>query len=215
MPIPDFLTTNGASPTRVMCLGDSITEGYDLATYFGLPKTDAWRYRFWYRVRRAGLAVQMVGPHDSGSSYAAWSGQHAGLGGTTLAVMNSSVAAWIASHTPDVIILIGGVNDLVSVDVATTVARLETLLDTIAGTPTAPHVILSTTPINSSDSADCVAYNAAIPAVATAKGATFVDAGSQIVAGSGLIADNVHPNPRGNEAMATSLAAAYITWATT
>jgi len=212
MPIPDFLLTNGTSPTRVMCLGDSITEGYDLTSTV-LPKTDAWRYRFWYRVRRAGLAVQMVGPYDSGSSYAAWTGHHAGVGGTTLATMNSNVAAWIASHTPDVIILIGGVNDLVSVNVATTKGRLETLLDTINATPTSPHVIVSTTPINSSDSADCIAYNAEISGVASAKGATFVDAGSQIVAGSGLIADNVHPNPRGNEAMATSLSAAYIAWA--
>jgi lysophospholipase L1-like esterase len=126
--------------------------------------------------------------------------------------MNTNVASWIATHTPDVIVLIGGVNDLTTESVATTKARLETLLDTIAATPTAPHVILSTTPINTSDSADCIAYNAEIPGVATAKGATFVDAGSQIVAGSGLIADNVHPNPRGYEALAASLAAAYITW---
>lgn len=207
MAIASFLTTSGGSPLKLMCVGDSITTGVDASVYYG-PE-DGFRYRLWYKLRALGNAVEMVGPNTDGGVYAAWNSNHAGVSGTTLAVIDTAVAAWISTYDPDIIVLLGGVNDLVTQTVATTKARLESVLDTINGAKgVGCEVFVSSITINSSDATDCANFNAEIPGVCTAKSVQYVDAGSSLTSASGLLSDNVHPNSKGYETMAATLATA-------
>jgi lysophospholipase L1-like esterase len=206
MPIAAFLTTNGTTPTKIMCVGDSITLGQD-ATSSWLPK-NGFRYRLWYFLRRAGVAAEMVGPFSNGGAYAAWNANHAGIGGTTLVTMDSNIAAWIAAHTPDVVLILGGINDLVTQTEAATIARLETLIDTIQATPTSPAILVSTTTVHSSYISKSNTYNGLLPAACAGKSVAFVDAASDVSAALGMLSDTVHPRARGYERMAPRLATA-------
>lgn len=209
MPIADFLTSEGSNPLKIMCLGDSITLGTD-ATSTWLPK-NGYRYRLWYHLRRAGQAVTMVGPFADGGTYAAWSSAHAGIGGTTLTTMNSNVAGWIAAHEPDVVLLIGGINDIaLGASPATAITRLETLIDTIQATPTAPDIIVSTTTLHSSYLTDSVTYNGLLSAACAGKAVRFVDAAGDISAANSMLSDAVHPRPRGYERIAARMATAVL-----
>jgi lysophospholipase L1-like esterase len=204
MTIATFLTSNGTTPNKIMCIGDSITLGTD-ATSTWLPK-DGFRYRLWYYLRRAGVPAQMVGPYSDGGTYAAWDANHAGIGGTTLVTMNGNAAAWIATHTPDVVLILGGINDLVTQTAAATITRLETLIDTIQATPTNPLIIVSTTTIHSTYITKSNDYNALLPAACTGKSVAFVDSASDISAANYMLSDTVHPSARGYEKMAPRLA---------
>jgi lysophospholipase L1-like esterase len=192
-----------------MCLGDSITLGIDATASW--PAKNGFRYRLWYFLRKAGVPAQMVGPFSDGGTYAAWNANHAGIGGTTLATMNTNVAAWIATHTPDVVLILGGINDLVTQTVATTGTRLETLIDTIQATPTNPLIIVSTTTIHTTYLTKSNDYNALIPGICTAKSVAFVDSASDISAANKQLSDAVHPSARGYEKMAPRLATAIQT----
>lgn len=208
MGIANFLKSNGGNTLDIMCLGDSITVGYSPRVHYG-PK-NGYRYRLWYHLRRADMACKMVGPFNDGGTYAAWSSAHAGINGTSLMAMIGNAPAWIAAHKPDLVVLLGGVNDLPFVNVATTAARLETLIQTIQATPQGPAILVSTITIDSVRPDDCAAFNALIPGICLTHGVNYVDAGAQCDHDSGLLIDNVHPNSIGFELIAETLATAIL-----
>ena len=56
------------APLRIVCIGDSITQGRGTHSITGeaWQSTDGWRYTFWKYCVAAGYPVEMVGSIDTG-----------------------------------------------------------------------------------------------------------------------------------------------------
>lgn len=120
------LAESAPAPTRVMVVGDSVTQGY---------KGDVtWRYFFWHALRNAGDDVDLVGPrsgpffyHPDGTfdwdyagadAYAApdFDQDHGAWYGGRLGQHNNwfyvPFAPQVQEQQPDVIVSLWGINDL-------------------------------------------------------------------------------------------------------
>lgn len=123
------------SPTRILMLGDSVTQG---------SSGDwTWRYRLWQHLTRSAVAFDFVGPRDDlwdlrtdaagATTYAdpAFDRDHAARWGMWAGFLDVPVAALMADHQPDVLVVMLGVNDLLWSDdpPSVIVARLRTLVE--------------------------------------------------------------------------------------
>jgi len=156
--------TTGSTPLRIMCLGDSITVGYTDNPNWNVPFKFGYRSGLYTRLTNAGYNFKLVGgsaepwngvggdPTRGGTYTPALDlrafGQdgHRGYGGKDIVYINGAVAGYIAADTPDVILLLIGINGIGS----DSPAALNTLVNTIVtAAPNAHLIVAQITPLAS------------------------------------------------------------------
>ncbi|GAA1852176.1 RICIN domain-containing protein [Asanoa iriomotensis] len=193
-PTPAYAESNGG--VRVMPLGDSITDGYNVP--------GGYRINLWQRLAGGGYAVDFVGSGFNGPA-SLGDHDHEGHSGWRIDQIDANVVAWLRAYTPRTVLLHIGTNDLnQNYDIANAPARLSALIDKIRAT--APDVELFVAQITPETDATLAArvraYNAAIPGIVAGKGARthLVDLHSPLTTAD--LADGVHPNQAGYDKMA-------------
>ena len=166
---PTTVKTVVDTRVKIMPLGDSITVGDTDNNTWSVPFEFGYRGPLATAFLSSGLPFKFVGlspqpfspdnPTHSGTVFpvnelrdpAIDQGAHRGYSGWTIAMINSNVAAWIASDNPDVILLHIGTNGIG----ASSPSDLNTLVDTIfTAKPTVKLVVAQIIPT--------VAYNASV-----------------------------------------------------
>jgi lysophospholipase L1-like esterase len=186
--------TNGG--VRVMPLGDSITDG------FNVP--GGYRVNLWQRMGSGGYTVDFVGSGFNGPAVLG-DHDHEGHSGWRIDQLDANIVAWLRTYAPRTILLHIGTNDMnQNHDVANAPARLSALIDRIrANAPLVQLFVAQITPETDPTLAARVnAYNAAIPGIVAQKGPLthLVDMHSAITTAD--LADGVHPNGTGYDKMA-------------
>lgn len=184
---------------RVLCVGDSITEGTD--------SDGGYRSKLYDRV--AGLIF--VGPYTT-NNRVGLPLAHAGLSGERAdeIEVTAGTNTWMVTYTPDLVLLQAGTNDLIQgADASTTASRLDSLAGALADARPAAKIVLLSVPFGTySGSAAIATINAALPAVARAhRGAgrdvVYYDAASLLVGGD--MAESTHPTLSGYGKIADEL----------
>ncbi|WP_447009045.1 GDSL-type esterase/lipase family protein [Saccharothrix sp. DSM 118769] len=187
-----------AAAVRVMPLGDSITDG------FNVP--GGYRVDLWQKFVAGGYSIDFVGSSSNGPGNLG-DRDHEGHSGWTIAQVDANVVAWLRTHTPRTVLLHIGTNDIYGSDPAGAPNRLSALIDKITTqSPDAVLLVATITPLSSYD--DRVrTFNAAVPGIVRAK----ADAGRKVhlvdmyrALTTADLADGVHPNAGGYSKMATA-----------
>jgi lysophospholipase L1-like esterase len=186
--------TNGG--VRVMPLGDSITDG------FNVP--GGYRISLWQQLAAGGYTVDFTGSGFNGPA-ALGDHDHEGHSGWRIDQLDANIVTWLRNTNPHTVLLHIGTNDLnQNFDIANAPARLSALIDKIlANAPGVELFVAQITPeTNPALEARVQAYNAAIPAIVAGKGARvhLVDLHSPLTTAD--LADGVHPNTNGYNKMA-------------
>jgi lysophospholipase L1-like esterase len=182
---------------KVMPLGDSITDGYNVP--------GGYRVDLWQKFLSGGYAVDFVGSSRNGPS-SLGDQDHEGHSGWTIGQIDENITGWLGTYSPHTILLHIGTNDVYGDDPAGAPARLTTLVDRITGlSPDAELFVATIIPLGWDD-ANLTALNSAIPgivqnAASAGKKVHLVDMFSALNAGD--LADGVHPNAGGYSKMAT------------
>ncbi|MEN3362194.1 MAG: hypothetical protein V7637_6176 [Mycobacteriales bacterium] len=187
--------------TRVMPLGDSITDG------FTVP--GGYRTGLWQRFAPARLTVDFVGTLSNGPSNLG-DHDHEGHSGWRIDQLDANIVGWLQNTTPRTVLLHIGTNDVIqNTDLPNAPARLSALIDKITATAPAADVFVATIiPLATASQETAVrTYNAAIPGVVQSKIAAgrhvhLVDMHSALTAAD--LADGIHPNAGGYEKMAAT-----------
>ena len=193
------------SPLRVMPLGDSITDGFNVPGGYRIELED--------QLLASGLRVNFVGSLRNGPATLA-DGNHEGHSGWRIDELHGSVAGWLRTYRPHVVLLLIGTNDIIQEHrVATAPARLAALLDRVHCALPATRIVVSTIPplADAGDDAQATAYNAALARLVRARAArrlpvSFVDAGRRLTLAD--LDDGVHPSEAGYGNLARSWNAA-------
>lgn len=220
-----------ASPLKILPLGDSITNGYNVGEVQG-PGTGAYRTQLWKDLgsdpaRVDFLGSQNNGPADLGDK------DNEGHNGYTINDINGNLAGVVRSSDstanpndnhggywltgggirpaiyPDVILLHAGTNDLSGGTAATAAGRLDTLIGHIFELrPTTTLIVagLISRVDNQNFEISTQAYNALIPGLVTKyKGLgdkiSFVDMHSLLNLATDFKPDGIHPLPNGYDKM--------------
>jgi len=191
---PASAESNGG--VRVMPLGDSITDG------FNVP--GGYRVDLWQKLVAGGYRIDFVGSQFNGPA-GLGDHDHEGHSGWTIAQIDANAVNWLRATTPRTVLLHIGTNDMFSAS-AGAPQRLSTLLDTITATAPDAEVFVSTIiPLSGADS-QVRTFNAAIPGIVQSK----VNAGRRVhlvdmypALTLADLADGVHPNAGGYSKMAT------------
>lgn len=184
------------APVRVMPLGDSITDGFNVP---GGYRTDLWQ-----KLQAGGHSVDFVGsvssgPNDLGDR------DHEGHSGWTIAQIDSNISGWLGTYAPETILLHIGTNDMYGGDPAGAPYRLAALVDRITSqAPEAELFVATITPLTCCD-ATVRQFNAAIPGIVqdqvqAGHNVHLVDMYSALTTAD--LADGVHPNAGGYSKMA-------------
>jgi lysophospholipase L1-like esterase len=180
---------------RVMPLGDSITDGYNVP--------GGYRINLWQRLAAGGYTVDFVGSGFNGPENLG-DHDHEGHSGWRIDQIDANIVGWLQAYTPRTILLHIGTNDMnQNYDVANAPARLSALIDKIrATTPNVELFVAQITPESDPTLEGRVTtYNAALPDVVAQKGPMthLVDMHSAITTAD--LADGVHPNAAGYDKM--------------
>lgn len=189
-----------ATRQRVLSVGDSITDGYDVP--------GGYRTALWDRITGSGREVEFVGGLQNGPASLP-DRDHEGHTGWQLSQVDAAVTAWLRNTRPDAVLLhIGTVDIEQEVDLANAATRLGLLLDRIAAV--APN---ATTYVSNLIPADhlyyfeelAAPYNAAVPQLVAARQAkgqriVFVDQHAALTTGD--LGDGMHPTAAGHAKMA-------------
>ena len=139
--------------TRVMAVGDSLTQGQ------GAEGTGGYRLKLWNKMRANGLQFLPVGPNDqppysdNGDHY--YRSKWAGFGGWQMGdiagtgqynTTGKAITQWIADHNPQVLLLMIGTNDLSISDMVELRRRFNALLDVIYTAKPTIHIVLARIP---------------------------------------------------------------------
>jgi lysophospholipase L1-like esterase len=189
-----------ATATRIMPLGDSITDGFNVPGGYRItlkPKLDA-----------GGYATDFVGTQSNGPA-SLTDREHQGLTGWRIDQLDANIVTWLQQTTPDTVLLHIGTNDMIqSIDLANAPARLGGLIDKITATrPDAQVLVASIVPLGTaSQEATVKTYNAAIPGLVQSRASAgkhvhFVDMHAALTTAD--LADGIHPTEAGYAKMAT------------
>ena len=194
LPAPARAESNGG--VRVMPLGDSITDG------FNVP--GGYRINLWQRFTAGGYTVDFVGSQFNGPA-SLGDHDHEGHSGWRIDQLDANIVAWLQATTPRTILLHIGTNDMnQNYDVANAPARLSALVDKIRSTVPAVELFVATITPESDPTLEArvQAYNAAVPGVVAQKGPLvhLVDMHSALTTAD--LADGVHPTAAGYDKMA-------------
>ncbi|WP_432991284.1 RICIN domain-containing protein [Dactylosporangium sp. CA-233914] len=190
---PALAESNGG--VRIMPLGDSITDGYNVP--------GGYRLNLWQRLAAGGYRADFVGSRFNGPA-GLGDHDHEGHSGWRIDQIDANIVNWLHTYAPRTILLHIGTNDMnQNYDVANAPARLSALIDKIrANNATVELFVAKITPESDPTRESRVqAYNAAIPGIVAQKGARthLVDMHSAITTAD--LADGVHPNAGGYDKM--------------
>ena len=194
--IPSAASAESNGGVRVLPLGDSITDG------FNVP--GGYRIGLWQRLAAGAYTVDFVGSSANGPAALA-DHDHEGHSGWRIDQLDVNIVAWLQARAPRTVLLHIGTNDMnQNHDVANAPARLSALIDKIRATSPGVELFVATiTPeSDATREARVRAYNAAIPGIVAQKGPLthLVDMHSALTTAD--LADGVHPNATGYDKMA-------------
>lgn len=186
-------------PTRIMPLGDSLTNGVTVS--------GGYRGRLEDLLIAAKRDFNFVGSLSSGPGDLE-AKRHEGHNGYRIDQIAASVQGWLSATNPEFVLLMIGTNDILQgYDVATAPERLSALIDQItANAPTSTLVVASIPPLSDPIlNAQAQQYNASIPAIVDAKrnegkNVLFVDANAVLTTAD--LADGVHLTKSGYDKVA-------------
>ncbi|HBR97240.1 MAG TPA: cellulose-binding protein [Gammaproteobacteria bacterium] len=192
-----------------MLLGDSITQGD--------KRHVSYRYPLWKKLVAANAHIDLVGTQrdnfQGNPSWPKYQGQafdrdHEGYWGWRTDEVLSQVDGWLRNHTPDIVLLHLGSNDMFHDNtVDSTVDELRTLVDRLrAANPTVAVLMAQLIPADRQN-AQITQLNARIVELASemntdASPVMVVDHNTGFNV-SDHTYDGIHPNARGEEIMAT------------
>jgi lysophospholipase L1-like esterase len=200
---PASAETNGG--TRVMPLGDSITDGV------GFPGGGGYRVGLWQRLAQNGYTTDFVGSGFNGPGNLG-DHDHEGHSGWRIDQIDASIVGWVRTYQPRTVLLHIGTNDITQDrDLGNAPARLASVVDKITSASPQTDVFVATLiPVSFAD-AKVRAYNAAIPGIVSSRAAAgkrvhLVDMYRALTTAD--LADGVHPNAAGYDKMAATWFAA-------
>ncbi|NEO25417.1 MAG: hypothetical protein F6K03_00600, partial [Kamptonema sp. SIO4C4] len=195
------------TPTRIMPLGDSITDGYHIP--------GGYRINLWQHLTEQGYTFDFVGSQQNGSPELP-DKDHEGHSGWTISELNAMIVPWLKKAQPDQILLLIGTNDIVqNLNLPKIDERLEHLVHTIwQQTPDVTLFLASIPPIADSSFIEPVErYNQQMAQLVEqqqkdGRDSYFVDVYEALDWTD--LADGVHPNRRGHDKMARVWAEAIL-----
>ncbi|AGZ41378.1 ricin-type beta-trefoil lectin domain protein [Actinoplanes friuliensis] len=193
-PTAALAESNGG--VRVMPLGDSITDG------FNVP--GGYRINLWQRMAADRLTVDFVGSGFNGPA-ALGDHDHEGHSGWKIRDLDANITGWLQRSAPRTVLLHIGTNDINgNDDVGNAPALLSALIDKIR--VLAPNVelfVATITPISDAAAEQRArTFNATIPGIVAQKGSRthLVDLHAALTTAD--LADGLHPNAGGYDKMA-------------
>lgn len=177
---------------KILAMGDSKTAGN--------PYVGAWREECVNRLAaRWGKSVDMVGRNTDAAGLAAFASnaQHSAAGGATIGGLATWAVTDVPLYAPDLIVLEGGTNDIVTLGLTASQTRDEMglLIDAcLAGSATAKVVVLTDFIISNAFTATQATYNALLPALVAGKGARVSLVDTFAVTRIDMLNDSLHPN---------------------
>ncbi|WP_203825919.1 RICIN domain-containing protein [Actinoplanes palleronii] len=188
--------------TRVMPLGDSITEGTQVP--------GGYRIGLWQRMAAAGYRVDLVGSQVNGPA-ALGDHDHEGHPGWRIDQIDANIGGWLRTSTPRTVLLHLGTNDILqNYNVSGAPGRLATLIDHVtAAAPSADVFVATLIPLaNSGQEAAARTFNAALPGIVQSRGSRvhLVDMHAALTTAD--LIDGVHPTAGGYDKMAATWYAA-------
>jgi lysophospholipase L1-like esterase len=183
-----------AAPIRIMPLGDSITDGYNVPGGYRIGLEDD--------LVADDASFDFVGSLANGPSVLV-DQNHEGHSGFRVDQITASIGSWLTSAQPDVVLLMIGTNDVIqNYQLATATNRLGTLLDQIHTARPQAHILVASIPPlpGSTDDQQVRAYNAAIPGLVQSRSGqgwsiTYVEMHNALTTAD--LADGVHPSASG------------------
>jgi lysophospholipase L1-like esterase len=199
-PVAAAAESNGG--TRVMPLGDSITEGTQIP--------GGYRIGLWQRLASAGYRVDFVGTQFNGPA-GLGDHDHQGHPGWRIDQIDAGVTGWLRTTTPRTVLLHLGTNDILqNYNVSGAPGRLSTLIDRITSTvPSADVFVATIIPLaNPGQETAARNYNAALSTIVRSKGSRvhLVDMHAALTTAD--LIDGVHPTAAGYDKMAATWYAA-------
>jgi lysophospholipase L1-like esterase len=191
--------------TRVMPLGDSITEGTQVP--------GGYRIGLWQRFATDRYTVDFVGSQFNGPA-SLGDHDHEGHPGWRIDQIDANIAGWLSSYQPHTVLLHIGTNDVLqNYNLSGAPGRLSTLLDHItSGAPNAEVFVAQIIPLaNAGQDSAARTFNAALPGIVQSKVAAgkhvhLVDMHSALTTAD--LTDGVHPTATGYDKMAATWYAA-------
>ncbi len=185
---------------RVLCIGDSITEGG--------PRSGNWRYPLWEKLTAAGYFIEYVGSRTTETRI----GQirHEGYGGRNAQFLADQLEKNYPAPSPDIVLLhLGHNNDSANAPVPAMLAATERLITRArAANPRVTVLLAQVIPSLKLPKYSYIPdYNAALPALAARLGTAespihLVDQASGFDPATDTLDDRVHPNASGSAKIA-------------
>ncbi|GAA3601718.1 SGNH/GDSL hydrolase family protein [Kineosporia mesophila] len=188
--------STAAVPVKIMPLGASMTYGTGSTTGNG------YREVLRQQLTGAGVSIDYVGSLKSGTTD---DPENEGHGGYRIDQVAAGAENWLATYTPDVVLLAAGTNDtLQNYDLPNAPARLSALIDEIlAARPGVTLVVGTLQPSgNAANDAEVDEFNAAAKTLVEQKIADGTDGLhladlNAVLNSSDLTSDGIHPNDGG------------------
>ncbi|KOX28256.1 GDSL family lipase [Saccharothrix sp. NRRL B-16348] len=196
---PAAAESNGG--TRVMPLGDSITEGTQVP--------GGYRIGLWQRFGGGNYRVDFVGAEFNGPE-SLGDHDHEGHPGWRIDQIDANAVTWLRNTNPRTVLLHIGTNDVLqNFDLANAPARLSALVDKITATvPNADVFVATIIPLaNAGQESAARTFNATIPGMVQSKAnagkrVRLVDMHAALTTAD--LIDGVHPTATGYDKMATA-----------
>lgn len=188
------------TPIAIMPLGDSITDGFNVA--------GGYRIKLWNTIVSNGQKVDFVGSMTNGPAELA-DKNHEGHSGWRIDQIDAKINEWMNTYKPQIVMLHIGTNDIAQgYGVASAPDRLSALIDKIcANLPENGKIYVSSIiPLAMGNmNSQIIDYNSKIPGIVKSKAdagkpAYFVEMYSKITTAD--LADGVHCNRTGYDKMA-------------
>ncbi|BDI31216.1 hypothetical protein CCAX7_32670 [Capsulimonas corticalis] len=191
---------SAAAPTRIMPLGDSVTDGWT-------PEPGGYRIQLWNDIVNSGEVAEFVGSQFNGPA-ALGSHHHEGHAGWTTSDIAGQVSGWMAAYAPQIVLLQIGTNDInMNKDPAGAPSRLSGIIDQICTQLPAGGKVFVTTLTPESDpnfNNQILNFNNQLPGIVQSKQSVgkpvfLVDQYHTITTAD--LADGTHPTPAGYSRM--------------
>jgi lysophospholipase L1-like esterase len=192
------------SLTRVMALGDSITQQFSTNT--------TWRYYLWHKLLDAGKNVDFVGPFQSNTNgyppNPDFDQDHAGISGIRADEVLQQVGGWASAAQPDVVLIHLGTNDLrQGQSPSSTINDISGIIDVLRSVnPNVKIILAKIIPASDAPPGSVNDFNDLIPGLAAQKSTgqspiTVVDQNTGFSLNTDSD-DGLHPNDNGDHKMA-------------